>query len=170
MCIRESKPEAADLELGRVEPRARRKRFLPPARIYVSAFLAVLALFGSPRLGWAQVAAAISGNVEDATGGALTGATVTVKSLETGAVRIATTDEAGTFRVLDLPLGPQEVKAEKKGFKATVRTGINLEVGQEAVVNLRLEVGELVQEIVVSEAAPVVNTMTAPVSGVVGER
>src|SRR5208282_1082720 len=63
-----------------------------------------------------------------------------------------------------------DVKAEKKGFKATVRTGINLKVGQQVAVNLRLEVGELVQEIVVSEAAPVVNTMTAPVSGVVGER
>src|SRR5208282_6918013 len=139
-------------------------------RIYVSAFLAVLALFGSPRLGWAQVAAAISGNVEDATGGALTGATVTVKSLETGAVRIVTTDEAGTFRVLDLPLGPQEVKAEKKGFKATVRTGINLEVAQEVAVNLRLEVGEVVQQIVVLADASIVNTTTAPVSGVVGER
>ncbi len=150
--------------------RGRGKRLLPPARIGVSVFLAVLALFGSPRLGRAQVAAAISGNVEDASGGAVTGATVSVKSLETGALRIVTTDEAGTFRVLDLPLGPQVVKAEKKGFKATVRTGINLEVGQEAVVNLRLEVGELVQEIVVSEETPVVNTTTAPVSGVVGER
>jgi hypothetical protein len=80
------------------------------------------------------------------------------------------TDEAGNFRVLALPLGPQEVKAEKKGFKAAVRMGIDLKVGQEAVVNLRLEVGELVQQVTVSEEAPVVNTTTASVSGVVGER
>src|SRR4029077_8995425 len=66
--------------------------------------------------------------------------------------------------------GPQEVKAEKKGFKAAVRMGINLEVGQEAVVNLRLEVGELIQQVTVTADAPVVNTTTAPVSGVVGER
>ncbi len=37
-------------------------------------------------------------------------------------------------------------------------------------MNLRLEVGELVQQVTVSEEAPVVNTTTAPVSGVVGER
>ena len=80
------------------------------------------------------------------------------------------TDEAGNFKVLALPLGPQEVKAEKKGFKAAVRMGIDLKVGQEAVVNLRLEVGELVQQVTVSEEAPVVNTTTASVSGVVGER
>ena len=62
------------------------------------------------------------------------------------------------------------MKAEKKGFKAVVRTGINLEVGQEAVVNLRLEVGEFVQQVAVSEEAPVVNITTASVSGMVGER
>ena len=53
---------------------------------------------------------------------------------------------------LALP-GP-EVRAEKTGFKAAVRTGINLAVGQEAVVNLRLEVGEFVQQVTVSEEGP----------------
>jgi len=43
-------------------------------------------------------------------------------------------------------------------------------VGQEAVVNLRLEVGDLIQQVTVTADAPVVNTTTAPVSGVVGER
>ena len=85
----------------------------------------------------AQVTAAISGRVEDATGSPVGGVTVTVKSLETGATRSVTTDADGNFRVLSLPLGQQEVKAEKTGFKSAVRTGINLEVGQEAVVNLR---------------------------------
>jgi hypothetical protein len=51
-----------------------------------------------------------------------------------------------------------------------VRTGINLELGQDAVVNLRLEVGDLVQPVTVSADAPVVNTTTAAVSGMVGER
>jgi len=116
------------------------------------------------------VAAIISGRVTDAAGVVVDGAAVTVKSLETGATRVVRTDEAGNFRVLSLPLGPQEVKAEKKGFKAVVRMGIDLKVGQEAVVNLRLEVGELVQKVTVSEEAPVVNTTTASVSGMVGER
>jgi len=115
------------------------------------------------------VSAAISGKVEDASGGAVSGATITVTSVETRSTRAVKTDDAGNFRVLALPLGPQEVKAEKAGFRSIVRTGINLEVGQEAVVNLKLEVGEFTQRITVSEEAPVVNTTTAPVSGVVGE-
>jgi hypothetical protein len=118
----------------------------------------------------AQVTASITGRVEDATGAAVSGANITVKSLETGATRVITTGESGTFRVLSLPLGRQEVKVEKNGFKAAVRTGINLEVGQEVVLNLQLEVGEFAQQVIVSGEAPVVNTTTASVSGVVGER
>jgi hypothetical protein len=66
-------------------------------------------------------------------------------------------------------VGPQEVITEKRGFKTAVRAGINLVVGQQAVVNIRLEVGEVVQKVTVSEATPLVNTTTAPLSGVVGE-
>jgi hypothetical protein len=130
----------------------------------------VLVLMLSAVTGWAQMTATISGRTEDATGAPVAGVTVKVKSLETGATRTVTTDEAGKFRLLSLPLGPQEVRAEKREFKTAVRTGINLEVGQEAVVNLRLDVGDFVQQVVVEQEAPVVNTTTASVSGMVGER
>jgi hypothetical protein len=119
-------------------------------------------------MAWAQITASISGRVEDATGAVVGGATVTVTSLETGAIRTAVTDDSGNFRVLSLPLGPQELKVEKTGFKPLVRTGINLEVGQDAVVNVHLEVGEFVQQVNVAAETPVVNTTTSPVSGVVG--
>ena len=132
--------------------------------------LVALALAVTPEPGWTQVNATISGRVEDATGAAVGGATVTVKSLETGATRVVTTDETGNFRVLSLPVGLQEVRAEKAGFKSTVRTGINLAVGQEAVVNVRLDVGELTQEVSVSADVPLIDTTTASVSGLVGER
>ncbi|HEY7391671.1 MAG TPA: carboxypeptidase-like regulatory domain-containing protein, partial [Bryobacteraceae bacterium] len=118
----------------------------------------------------AQVAASISGKVEDASGAAIGGVTVTVKNAETGSTRTATTDDQGEYRVPALPVGPQEVKAEKSGFRAAVRTGINLVVGQEAVVNLRLEVGEFAQEVTVAADAPLVNTTTAQVSGLVNEQ
>jgi len=137
---------------------------------FLSLVVALLAPLAGP-VGWAaQVTASISGSVEDASGGVIRGAAITVRSLETGATREVSTDEAGNYRVFSLPLGLQEVRAEKDGFRTAVRTGINLEIGQEAVVNLRLEVGGLVQPITVSADAPVVNTTTAAVSGMVGER
>jgi hypothetical protein len=87
----------------------------------------------------AQVAAAISGNVEDASSAAVRKATVTVRSLETAATRVVTTDEVGNYRVLSHGIGPHEVRASKTGFRTEIRNHINLEVGQDAVVNLRLE-------------------------------
>ena len=136
--------------------------------LYPNLFLMLLGLATVPAP--AQVTAAISGQVKDTSGAAVRGATITVKSREMGAERVVTSDDTGNFRLLSLPLGLQEIKAEKEGFKAAVRTGINLEVGQEAVVDLRLEVGAVTETIIILEEAAVVNVTTASVSGMVGER
>src|SRR5437867_8153345 len=118
----------------------------------------------------AQVTASVSGRVEDSTGAAVPGATVTVTSLEAGAGRTMRAGETGTYRVLSLPVGRYEVKAEAAGFKAALQTGVSLAVGEQAVVNLKLEVGAVQEQVTVTEEAPLVNTSTASVSGLVGER
>ena len=119
---------------------------------------------------WAQVTATISGRVEDPSHAAIGGAVVSVKSLETGATRSVTTNDDGDYRATSLSLGPQEVKVDKPGFKEEIRTGVRLTVGQEAVVNVQLEVGDVVQQVTVSEQAPIVNATTASTAGLVGER
>jgi hypothetical protein len=130
----------------------------------------VVALALCAATAFAQVTGAISGTVEDPSGGAVSGVAITVKSLETGVSRVTKTDDAGVFRIPSLPLGAQEVSAEKTGFKREVRTGLDLIVGQEMVLNLKLELGELAQQITLSAEGPVVNTTTAEVSGFVGQR
>lgn len=121
-------------------------------------------------LAYGQVTAAISGRIEDPAGAAVGGAKVTVTSAETGAARTAVSDDAGTFSVLSLAPGPYTIEVQKTGFRAAARTGVHLQVAQNAVVNFRLEIGQLVQQVTVAEDAPVVNTTTSSVSGVVGER
>jgi hypothetical protein len=128
----------------------------------------LLLLFSQP-VAAAQVAATISGRVQNASGATVAGVAVGVRSLETGAARVVTTDEGGNFKLLSLAVGEYEVKAEETGFKAALRTGINLVSGQEAVMNLRFEVGEVVQQVTVWSELPLVNTTKAPVSGLVGE-
>src|SRR5689334_10757305 len=109
-----------------------------------SVFFCICFAAGTVR---AQVTASVSGRVEDSTGAAVPGATITVTSSETGAPRTLRTDEAGTYRVLSLPVGRYEVKAEQAGFKTAIQTGINLAVGEAAVVNLKLEVGAIQDEV-----------------------
>src|ERR1700686_385484 len=147
----------------------RKLRAFRDSRVHI-LMLALVGFAVLPTASRAQVTASITGNVEDATGAVVREATITVTSQETGATRTVVTDDSGNYRVLSLPLGPQELKAEKQGFKSVVRTGVSLEVGQQAVVNFRLELGELVQQMAVSEEAPVVNVTTASVAGMVDER
>ncbi|WP_219341500.1 TonB-dependent receptor [Nevskia soli] len=135
-------------------------------RILLFSALSLWACFSPLR---AQVTAAISGTVEDASGALVPGAKITVKSVETGASRTVTTDQSGSFTLVSLPLGPQELTVEKAGFKTAVRTGVSLVVGQQAVVNFRLELGEFVQQVTSTDETPLVNTMTSAISGVVGE-
>jgi Carboxypeptidase regulatory-like domain len=143
---------------------------LAASRIWLaSLFLGILVLLVSPATMWAQVAASISGKVEDVTGAAVGGATVTVREMATDAKRAATTDSAGIYHFLSLPVGVYELRAEKSGFEAQEWGGIRLNVGQEVVENLRLAVSGTVQEITVTETNPVVNTTTSSVSGLVGE-
>jgi len=135
-----------------------------------SKILFCIAILVSAAPVFAQVGGAISGRVEDGSGAGVGEATVTVKSLETGASRTVETTPEGYFRVLALPLGQQELRVEKASFKPAIRKGVQLAVGQEAVVNVSLDLGELTQEVAVIEDAPLVNTTTAAVSGLVGER
>ena len=131
---------------------------------------AVLLVVVCCKFALAQSVASISGRVEDASGAAIPSASVTVTSLETGAARTVSTDATGTYRVLSLPVGLYEVKAEKEGFKVALKTGMNVVVGQQAVVNLALEVGAVQEQVTVTGEAPLVNTTTASVAGLVGER
>jgi hypothetical protein len=115
----------------------------------------------------AQVAASLTGEILDTSGARITAATVTVRNLETGAVRIAQTDEAGLYTVLALPAGRYEVKVEKDGFEQITQNGVELSVGQSATVSFRLEVGTTRQTVTVRDDAQVVNTSTAQIAGLV---
>src|SRR2546427_11538819 len=118
----------------------------------------------------AQVTATVSGRVEASSGAAVPGASVTVTSLETWAGRTATTNETGTYRVLSLPVGRYEVKAELAGFKSALQTGVNLAVGEEAVVNLKLEVGAAQEPGTVTGEATLVKNSKGSGFGLVCER
>ena len=65
-----------------------------------------------------QISGRISGRVEDASGAAVSGATVTVKSLETGHSRVVTTDAAGNFTVVGLASRPAGGEGGKEGFQS----------------------------------------------------
>jgi Carboxypeptidase regulatory-like domain len=141
-----------------VERRARRSIALVAVMALVSGFV-----FGQGFTG------AISGIVRDTTGAVIPGVTVTVKHTESGLTRAAVSSENGGYNLQVLPVGPYELTTDLPGFKPQVRRGINLVVGQEAVVNLTLEVGAVAEKVTVTEEAPLVNTTLSSTSGLINE-
>ncbi len=117
-----------------------------------------------------QVSGSIKGIVTDPSGAPVPGATVTTKNMETGAERSGSTDDAGRYQMVLLPVGEYEVSVKKVGFQEAIRSGIRLVVGQEASVDLKLEVRTVKAEVRVNGDAPMVSTSTRDISGLVGEQ
>jgi hypothetical protein len=128
-------------------------------------------LLGLTAHGWGQVVgASVSGTVRDATGAGLPEVAVTIRNLETGAVRKLVSDEGGRYVARSIAVGPYEVRAEKEGFSSQVRTGIDLVVGQSTTVDITLPVGELRESVTVVEAPSPVSLSTQQTDGLVNER
>jgi predicted porin len=87
----------------------------------------------------AQTGAILSGTVTDQTGAALRDVAVTVRNIDTGATRTVTTDGAGHYQASGLPLGRFEIRAAKQGFANEARTGISLAVGENAMVDIKMQ-------------------------------
>src|SRR5579864_5881423 len=131
--------------------------------------LALFLLFTFSPLAHAQ-ASSITGTVLDPSGSPVASANVSAKNTETGTVRTVPTNDAGRYEILSLALGRYEVKASKAGFDDSLRTGIELAIGQEARVDFQLQVGTVSTEITVTGDAPLVSPSTADISGLVAEQ
>jgi hypothetical protein len=112
----------------------------------------------------------LSGVVSDASGGFLTGATVSVRNVATGVTRRVTTDSAGRYSVPNLAPGDYELRVELLGFSTLVRSGVGLAVGGTAVQDVTLAVGERTEEVTVVGGEALVEATKTDLSRVVGER
>jgi hypothetical protein len=133
-------------------------------------WLAIFSLGVNLPAAWAQVLASIQGVVTDASGAPVGQATVRTKNLETESVRTTITDDAGRYLVLALPVGRYEVRISKSGFQEAVQSGVYLVVGEEASIDLRLQVNTVKSAVNVTSDAPIVSVTTRDISGLVGEQ
>jgi hypothetical protein len=139
-------------------------------RLHRLLLLALLAFCPGAPLVSAQVSASIAGTVTDASGAPVPAAAVTATNRETGALRTSVTDDSGRYRMLALAVGEYEIRVAKSGFQDAVRSGIRLVLGQEAAVDVTLQIGTLQSEVTVTGDASLLSVSTSDISGVVGER
>ena len=110
----------------------------------------------------------ITGNVVDAQGAVVSGATVSAKDVARGAVITTTSRANGTFSFPDVPTGTYNIHVTAGGFQPLDLTGVLVTVGNTANLNaLKLSVGTAVTSVMVHDANQVqLNTVNAQVSTV----
>jgi Carboxypeptidase regulatory-like domain len=105
----------------------------------------------------------IVGNVRDAQGAVVPGATVTITNKQTGLTRDSVTDDQGSYTLTNVLPGPYDVKVSLTGFRESVRANVPVTIGQISRVDLTLEVGALTEVVNVESAAELLQTDKADV-------
>ena len=107
--------------------------------------------------------ARINGVVRDIDGGALPGATVEAKNLETGFSARAVSQRDGAYQIVNLPVGRYQVTASLSGFKTGSRE-IRLDLGTAPTIEFKLPLANVQESITVSSQAPIVEVTNTAVS------
>jgi hypothetical protein len=85
-------------------------------------------------------------------------------------VQQVVTDAQGRYTAPELPIGDYEAQASAPGFQTTVRRGITLTVGQQAVVDFSLMVGQSQQTVTVEAQVSQVDTASTTVASYVEQK
>ena len=126
----------------------------------------VLAGLGLPLFGQVDTGT-IQGVVRDATGAVVPGAKVTISNEGTSFTQTTQTSSSGTYIFTPLRIGTYTVEAQQAGFKKERRTGLQLNIQQQLVLDFTLEPGELTTVVDVKAEAPILQTENGSVGQVV---
>jgi hypothetical protein len=136
--------------------------------LLIAALCMLALLLGSAGAVQAQIYyGQITGNVTDSTGAVVSGATVTVKNVGTGATYTTTTSESGVYTVSQLPIGVYEVRVKQTGFKEFEATDVEVHTSTNTEVNAKLDLGATSETITVEASDVQVQTASAAVGEVV---
>src|SRR5690348_7472714 len=112
----------------------------------------------------------ISGVVSDPSGAVVPRARVTIMDLGTRAARSTETDQGGTYQIADLRPGKYSLEVKKNDFKTLNLRGITLLASQQAVINVKLTVGPVREQVTVEATISQLESSTAQLGAVVDGR
>ena len=141
-----------------------RARKIPGALVFLLAIS-----FAAPL--WAQKdAGTIVGTVRDASGAVVRGAKVSVEDVDRGLQMTLFTNDEGEYVASPLHIGRYKVTVEKTGFKKAISEVVQLDVQGRVAINIALQIGLISEEMVVTGAAPLLETETSELGQVVDQK
>jgi hypothetical protein len=133
--------------------------------VFLIAFLLVASVSNAQIVG-----GTISGTILDTAGAVLPDAQITILNQETGGIRHLISDAAGAYSAPSIPIGAYTISVTHEGFAPQTRTGISLTVGQAVRVDLTVHLGNVSEQVTVTDTPASVNLSTQQISGLVDER
>ena len=138
------------------------------SRNSIIGLLVVCAILAMPVKGYAQEAV-VAGTVTDSSGGVMPGVVVRATHEETGNNFETVTDGDGTYR-LPVRIGSYKIIADLEGFAEFTRSGLQLLVGQQVMVNIQMVPSTLQESVTVVGEAPLVDTSSSTLNKAVDPR
>lgn len=117
-----------------------------------------------------SVTGSISGIVLDVQGAAVSGATVSVRNVDTNVVLSTTTNDAGVYSIPYLRIGTYEVRIKSPGMKESLTTGVLVDQNNISRVDVKLEVGNASDSVTVEATAPLLQQESTTYDGVVDRK
>ncbi len=112
----------------------------------------------------------ILGTVTDAAGAVVPGAAVTIINQETSATLTAKTKADGRFEFTPLHIGRYSVVVEAASFKKATTQGVQLNIQEQALVNVVLMPGAVTENVEVTQAPELMQTQSSSVGQVIEEK
>ena len=112
----------------------------------------------------------ILGTVRDQSGAVIPNATVVITEVQTNTTHTLTTNEEGQYLLPALPPGLYKVRASLGNFRTTERSGIQLEVGKDALIDFDLKPGQVTEVMEVTTGAPIVETTNDVLGGTLSNK
>jgi hypothetical protein len=129
-----------------------------PVRGPVLLLAALLALLVCQPAQCQVLYGSIVGTVEDSSGAVVPSAKVSLTHSGTGTVRAIQADDQGRYNALSLPAGAYDLVFTATGFRTLTRTGVEVTINNVTRVNVKLEVGQVSEQVTVSASAASLQT------------
>ena len=107
------------------------------------------------------------GNISDATGAVIAGATVSATNLSTGISRSTVTSSTGDYDIVLLRPGTYEVTIRQAGFAPVIFEDIHVDVDQIVRVDAQLRVEAKTEQVVVTDEIPLLDSEDTTIGAVV---
>ena len=114
--------------------------------------------------------ATVNGRITDPNGASVANAVLTVRNLATNEAASVTTNAEGAYTVPFLKPGVYTIAVEASGFKKFVRDRQELQVGQNATINITLEIGATSETVTITAEAPLLEETKADRGNVIENR